>query len=377
MPTPATAPDERRAIERLRRHFGRAGWSVRAPARRHGGDLLIERAGARYLVALRAVHGTGSDPLVAGWARAAWEASTHARAVGVSPFAVVLGLRGMTDAAARRVLDFAAAHAPDVAAGVLGIDGALLVRGEGMSGLDAPGEAAAGRGSARTPNRRLFSDVNQWILKVLLATDLPPALITAPRGAFRHAAQLAAAAGVSAMSVSRLLATLRAEHFVDDAGPTLRLARRAELLHRWQSATALERRPELALCWSLRGGRAAPMPALLSRVDGILAQHAAADALGYRFVSGVPPYVYVDDLAPYRVAGVPGMRVPHPGEPADVILTVPGARKSVRRGAVETSAGRVTDVLQTWLDVRGHPARGAEQAAMLAHGPLGPLLGDA
>jgi hypothetical protein len=376
MPTQTSAPAERRAIELLAQRCRQAGWSVRRPPRRSRGDLLIEQAGIRYLIALRTVSGTGSEPLVAGWARAAWEAAARARDAGAAPFAVVLGVHGMSEAAARKVLDFAAVFAPEVAAGVVGPDGFIRVRGNGLSGLDAPGERAGKHRIGRTANRRLFSDVNQWILKVLLAADLPPALIAAPRGEFRLAAQLAAAAGVSAMSVSRLLATLRAEHFIDESGSTLRLVRRAELLDRWQSATALEPRPELAFCWSLRGRHVAAMPALLAQIDGILAHHAAADALGYRFVSGVPAYVYVDDLARYRVEGLPGMRTPRPGEPADLIVAVPGARKSVRQGAVETTAGRATDVLQTWLDVRGNPARGVEQAAILARGPLAQLLAE-
>lgn len=375
MPTLTTARAERRAVELLAHRCRQAGWSVRRPPRQSRGDLLIEQAGIRYLIAVHTVRGTGSEPLVAGWARAAWEASARAHEAGAAPFAVVLGVHGVSEAAARRVLAFAAAFAPAVAAGVVGPDGFIRVHGDGLSGLDAPGERAGNHHIGRTANRRLFSDVNQWILKVLLAGDLPPTLIGAPRGEFRLAAQLAAAAGVSAMSVSRLLATLRAEHFIDESGSTVRLVRRAELLERWQSATALERRPELAFCWSLRGHRAS-MPALLTRVDGILAQHAAADALGYRFVSGVPTYVYVDDLTPYRLEGLPGMRTPRPGEPIDLILAVPGARKSVRWGAVATADGRATDVLQTWLDVRRNPARGAEQAAILARGPLAHLLGE-
>ncbi|WP_280640424.1 hypothetical protein [Cupriavidus pinatubonensis] len=36
----------------------------------------------------------------------------------------------------------------------------------------------------------------------------------------------------------------------------------------------------------------------------------------------------------------------------------------------------VTDIIQTWLDVSAHPARGAEQAAELGHRILANVVGE-
>lgn len=54
----------------------------------------------------------------------------------------------------------------------------------------------------------------------------------------------------------------------------------------------------------------------------------------------------------------------------------PGFPQSLERGAVIRDGVRVTDVIQTWLDVSAHPARGAEQAAELEHGILANVIGE-
>src|SRR5437762_8160042 len=45
----------------------------------------------------------------------------------------------------------------------------------------------------------LFSDLNQWMLKILLGQNLPESLLSVPRGEYRSGRQLAEAGGVSAM----------------------------------------------------------------------------------------------------------------------------------------------------------------------------------
>jgi hypothetical protein len=59
---------------------------------------------------------------------------------------------------------------------------------------------------------QLFSDLNQRMLKVLLAPELPEGLLSAPRGQYRNASQLAA--------------------------PHLDLVRREDLFGRWLALSA-------------------------------------------------------------------------------------------------------------------------------------------
>jgi hypothetical protein len=65
------------------------------------------------------------------------------------------------------------------------------------------------------------------------------------------------------------------------------------------------------------------------------------------------------------------------GKPIDIFARVPDARRSVFRGAVVRDGVPASDILQVWLDVSAHPARGSEQADEIQKRILKPLLGGA
>lgn len=79
---------------------------------------------------------------------------------------------------------------------------------------------------------QFFSDLNPWMLKVLLAPELPEALLSAPRGQYRNASQLARAANVSVMSAFRFVRQLQREGYLHESAPNLNLVRREDLLSR-------------------------------------------------------------------------------------------------------------------------------------------------
>ena len=61
------------------------------------------------------------------------------------------------------------------------------------------------------------------------------------------------------------------------------------------------------------------------------------------------------------------------GDRVDVVLRIPLTRESVFRGVVNVDALRASDVLQTWLDVSAHPARGQEQADVIFRKVIKPM----
>jgi hypothetical protein len=145
------------------------------------------------------------------------------------------------------------------------------------------------------------------MLKVLLAPLLPKGLLRAPRGQYRNASELAAAAEVSVMSAFRFVRQLKQEGFLDDRDEPLRLVRRKELFGSWQAAH-LRLAPELALRWIIPIKSQRQLPAALHsyRVQpkvknepaprACLGLFAAAESLGFGFVHGVPPYFYLESL---------------------------------------------------------------------------------
>ena len=59
---------------------------------------------------------------------------------------------------------------------------------------------------------------------------------------------------------------------------------------------------------------------------------------------------------------------------ADIYVRLPGNRESVLRGVVEKSGLPVSDIIQVWLDVGQHPARGKEQADIIWRKILAPTF---
>src|SRR5260370_1614991 len=82
----------------------------------------------------------------------------------------------------------------------------------------------------------IFSDLGQWMLKVILAQHIEPQFLSAPRRKIRNASELAMAAGVSQVSASRLVRQLVAERFLDKSAVQLELVRVQDLLEEGQAA---------------------------------------------------------------------------------------------------------------------------------------------
>jgi hypothetical protein len=335
-------------------------------------DLLIRRPGASYIVEIKAAPEGRSDRLVPLWAQASLEA---ARSAGErhAPLAVVAAPR-IAPNVADQILKFAAEYAPNAAAGVIDFEGLRRFQGPHLESLNAAIPLTVPSSLPKRPGgQALFSDLNQWMLKVLLAPELPDSLLSAPRGRYRNASQLAIAAHVSVMSAFRFVQQLQLEGYLHESDPYLNLVRREHLFSRWQAA-APSRVEEIPMRFLLRADPQSELRRILQGGRACLALFAAAAALGFGFVSGVPPYVFVQRLKPANVAAWKNLVPAGPGEPPDVIIRRAHAAQSVFRGIVRPNGMASCDVLQVWLDVSGHPARGHEQADLIRRRVLGPLI---
>lgn len=361
--------------ELLRQAFNQAGWRVASPPpNRHGHrpDFIVRRPGASYAVELKVGAEGRSDRLVPLWSQACLQA---ARVAGEhAPLAVVAAPQ-IAPRVADQILKFAEQYAPDAAAGVIDFAGLRLFRGPHLESLNAEASIEPALEShAPKEQPHLFSDLNQWMLKVLLAPELPDELLSAPRGRYGNASQLARAANVSVMSAFRFVQQLQREGYLHESGPHLKLVRRDDLFRRWQAA-ALRRVNEAPMRFLLRGSDTrAPLQRMLDSGRACLALFAAADALGFSFVHGVPPYVYVRRLGPASLSAWKNLVPVAPGEPPDVIVRQAPSPESVFRGVVRPRGVASCDVLQVWLDVSAHPSRGQEQAELIRKRVLNPLI---
>ncbi|MEO7083685.1 MAG: hypothetical protein ABI442_20710 [Gemmatimonadaceae bacterium] len=364
----ADSPDRTAQAESVLAHaLAAAGWRVRALPDNGSAkqpDMVARRRGAAYSIELKATSEGRSDRLIPLWSQACLRAvqladDSHA------PLAVIAAPR-IPHRVAEHVLAFATEFAPHVAVGVIDFEGLRMFRGPYLEDLNSdsahtPSSPSAGPSSSAID---LFSDLNQWMLKVLLAPELPDNMLSAPRDDYKNASELARAASVSVMSASRFVTQLHDHGYLDSSARYLSVVRREDLFRRWQAAGARPTR-ELALRFLLRGDPAVEFHRILRTDKTCLALFAAAAELGIGFVRGVPAYVYVDRLSSAKIASWKNVAAAGPGESPDLIVRQAPAVKSVFRGMVRVHDLPVCDVLQIWLDVSPHPSRGHEQAEVI------------
>ena len=374
-PTSDASHRQAKAEQLLGQAFEQAGWRVsRHPTGRQGHrpDFVVRRAGASYAVALKVGVEGRRDRLIPLWSQACLQA---ARVAGQHAPLAVVAAPHIASRVAEQILKFAEEYAPDAAAGVVDFVGLRLFRGPHLEPLNAQGALKRSLEShAPQEQPHLFSDLNQWMLKVLLAPELPVEWLSAPRGRYGNASQLARAANVSVMSAFRFVQQLQRDGYLDESGSHLNLVRRDELFRRWQ-ASALRRVNEAPMRFLLRGSDSRPaLQRLLDSGRACLALFAAADALGFSFVHGVPAYVYVRRLGPASLSAWKNLVPVAPGERPDVIVRQAPSPESVFRGVVRPRGVASCDILQVWLDVSAHPSRGQEQADLIRKRALNPLI---
>ena len=373
----------------------RAGWKIVdqpvLAGERYRPDFVASKGGVVFVVQFKVASEARRDRLIPLFSQAVLQAAAVARHGNPSarPLAVVASSH-MPESVVEQLQQFAADFAPELAFGIIDADGFRYFSDPALSELNALASARPRHPAVapRWPN--LFSDLNQWMLKVLLAPRVPEKFLSAPRGAYRNASELAKAADVSLMSAFRFVRQLQEGHFLDAGEGRLRIVRIEDLMLRWHAASLRGGR-EIAARWILRGGADQLGEALRSRAQAKAARRrkrpnrrpirlclglfAAADRLGLGFVHGAVPHLYVERLDVDALREV-GLSLSEPGGGVDVVLRIPSRPESLFRAAVRVHDVAVSDALQVWLDVQSHPARGRQQAEEIRRRVLQPLFSD-
>jgi hypothetical protein len=363
-------------------------------------DLVAEHAGKKYIVEIKRSSEGRRDRMIPLIAQAILQVRSLAQQVSGHPICVAIVVANfIPELAAEQVKHFAREHAPDIAVGVLDLQGFRSFAGHGLERFNS--EPRRGGNlvlQGRSPiSPQLFSDLNQWMLKVLLAPNIPESYLAAPRGRYQGASQLGHAAGVSVMSAFRFIEQFAKNGFLEQEHDGLRLVRKKELMDRWLAASQ-KSVPEIAARWILHRGKDALREALGSygstegklpsksqksnkkgssvrRPRACLGLFAAAEALGLGFVHGVQPYLYMERAEQDAFERL-GLSANGAEQDPDVYIRIPRNRESIFRGAVLNDGVPACDILQVWLDVAQHPSRGREQADLIWRKVLAPALID-
>jgi hypothetical protein len=365
--------------------FKKAGWRVRRhpAAGDMRADLVVDDGARKYIVKVKSAAEGRRDRLIPLLSQAILQAQAFVLQFPepAAPMAVVAARR-VPESVADHIKQFAERHAPEVAVGVVDGEGFRSFLGPGLEGLDAkPTLSKASHIVSPQHSPDLFSDLNQWMLKILIGQRLSASLIEIPRGPIRNASQLAVAAEVSVMSASRLVNRLTSRGFLDESDQPLRVVRVEELLEWWTSSNR-EAAKEIPARWILKSGKDQLLVAVHQYTSRkihnqprcCLGLFAAADALSLGFVRGAPAHIYLERLTLDALNRL-GLAIDHSARLPDVTVRIPANPEAVFRPRVFPDNVPVSDVLQVWLDVSTHPSRGKEQAREIQRRLLKPLFG--
>jgi DNA-binding MarR family transcriptional regulator len=393
MTMPKLLKVEQEYEEQLVRMLHGSGWEVfRKPSFFGEADVLAKKGNVKYAIELKRAPESRRDRVVPLLAEAILQAQAHAHKVPQARGLAIIASPHLSPAVVDQALEFHHKYAPEVAVGFFDDRGFRVFRAAGLESLNSPPpEIDQGRRAVpESQSYSLFSDLGQWMLKVILAQHIEPRFLSAPRRKIRNASELALAAGVSQVSASRLVRQLEAEGFLDRYADQLELVRIEDLLEEWQAA---ERRAfkEIPCRWVIPGHGRKQLESALQDYSArqihqqpaenygerssprvCLGLFAAAEALGVGFVQGVPPVLYAERMQAELIQqlGISQERAIQ----ADVYLRVPSHKESIFRAAVEHKGVLASDALQVWLDVSNHPSRGKEQADRIRDQVLSPLL---
>jgi len=398
----ANAPrDQQAQAERLAAEvFRQGGWKVREHARVDDGGpaLIAEYGGEKYVIEIKRSSEGRKDRLIPLVSQAILQAQEFARRQPVHsvPVAIVVADH-IPESVAQQVKHFARQYVPEIGVGVMDFEGLRSFEGHGLERLNSerPRTRKVISPGHRASSPQLFSDLNQWMLKVLLAPSIPEQYLSAPRGRYQGASQLARAANVSVMSAFRFIEQFSKAGFLEEAHEGWRVVRIEELMARWLAANQRSV-SEIGTRWILRGKKNALWNAVRSyvasekkqplkyghsqdqpyNVDGpraCLALFAAAEALGLGFVHGVQPYLYLERIE-LKILEKLGFSASSVEVDPDVNVRIPWNDESVFRAVVVNDGVPACDILQVWLDVAQHPSRGKEQADLIWRKILAPVL---
>lgn len=318
-------------------------------------------------------------------ADAVLQARARANEAQAEPLAI-LAASAVSEKMAQELREYMREFGDGIAWGILDQKERFELHGPDLDSIrERPRDRKSAEGQApqwargRSPYNPL-SDLGQWMLKVLISPNVPDEWMRAPRERVRGVSELSRRAEVSLSSASNFLSSLEGAGYIELNEDGVRVVRVEALLEAWRVASRppLEERyakfiipasdsaarirkslkrhalrwdnaSESSSCAGPRGERAC------------LALFAACDQLGVKFVRGAPIHVYSESLASEFLEQLELRLVGHRAE-ADILIRQPRFPESVFRGCVLVDAVPSSDIVQCWLDVSFHPARGAEQA---------------
>src|SRR5258708_17361989 len=183
-----------------------SGWEVFRQHRFAGeADLILKKGVFEYAAKLKRAPESRRERVVPLLAEAILQAQVHARQHPQARALAVIASPHLSLAVVDQALEFQRDYAPDAAVGFFDDRGFRLFQAPGLESLNSsPSEVKHRKpGVPELQSHSLFSDLGQWMLKVILAQHIEPQFLSAPRRKIRNPSEFATAAGLSQHSAYR------------------------------------------------------------------------------------------------------------------------------------------------------------------------------
>lgn len=360
----------RELTEHLRKAGANHRWTWKGPVQSGGKGIQVGVEGEQYRLVLNTVPVARGPELERALADAALRAQQAARNSDEKEIPLpVVAARSLSANMVERLHQYAAIHLGDSPWGAFDLTGVWHF-------VNVPRSRTLQMDPVRLsvkvidptirltppPSHDPFSDLGQWLSKVILAQNLDEKLISAPRGPLRNQAALASAANVSLPTVSRWAKALRSMGFLASSNNGLGIVRWQEFLERW--ASAIHGRAYLDF-W-VRPILGTPNRQNLIRQvfeaepNAILLGTEACHQLGMGVVHGAPLQIGLPAASPQDLERV-GLQPSSSSESNALMVRVPKFPQSLRRGVVRKQQTSTADIIQCAVDAFLDPARGKEQ----------------
>lgn len=324
-------------------------------------DLEGNIHGRRVVIAVKVVRTGVIDDVVGRLATAAIQVQHFASADDI-PLSVVL-VPSVGRKAVAAVQDFMSLYMPGAAWALVDPAGNARVSIPALSIDIDRSVVRVERVQAGRSSVSLFSDLNRWLLKILLLVGAPGDLWGGPRQSVLSNPDLGRVAGVSPEMVRRFVTAFQDRDLLRQTPEGLRVVRRSALLELWRADEALTARPAIPVRRLVAGsGTLAELAGLPGFSDlAAVAGFEACRHLGLLHAIGprqVEVYVTVPVSEAMRRFGLEKCS---PSD-ADIWLLPTRRSRSVRGGRLIVEGIPVVDAFQAALDVLRHPGRGREQS---------------
>ena len=285
------------------------------------------------------------------------------------PLVLVIAAPRFGRRAVKEVERFLSTNAQETEWGLVDGQGTLRLRAPSF-GLDVDEYLVPVRGeSPSRHSRRLFSDLNRWMLKILLLRQVPSGMWGGPRDRAGTPTDLHRIAGVSTETAHRFVRTFEEHDYLRRTKNGLKLVRVEALLDAWMAAERLAPPKRIPATWFL--GPESRLEYAFSQLTESQVIVGGFEACGrHGLLHTQSPYLEIHVQGNWQMEVEDWeIDLDDVDEPELFLVESPYSR-SILGGCVAHEDLPTVDVLQSALDVVHSSSRGTEQAQLIVDNVL-------